>query len=201
MKILGGIWQSFAKMNDRISRNGMDFSGWKTNEELGIDKEKGNQYQPSSDGLIKVLKRLSITKQDSIIDIGCGKGKAMWMMGKYDFGKIAGFDLSDEMVKIASENLRSLNDPRYNVFVADAAGFTDYDEYNFFYLANSVPESVFEKMVLNIEDSLKRIPRKAYFICMNPHYEEYLTEKTEFKLKSIKRSIIKWFSFKVYTNF
>lgn len=59
MKILGGIWQSFAKMNDRISRNGMDFSGWKTNEELGIDKEKGNQYQPSSDGLIKVLKKVA----------------------------------------------------------------------------------------------------------------------------------------------
>lgn len=169
-------------MNDKMTRGGLDFSKWKSNDELGIISEKGNQYQHSTDSLRKVLKKLPISCGDAIIDIGCGKGKALWLMSNYEFRRIDGFDLSQEMVDIANANFNKINDDRLNAFWADAESFDDYEEYNYFYLANSVPDKVYEKMIEMIQSSIKRKPRDYYFICMNSYYEDVLYKKTDFRL-------------------
>ena len=75
--MLRRVWQAGAVANDRLFRHGCDFSRWATQEELGFAESAGNQYQPSDGGLKKLLKRFHITPEDAIIDIGCGKGKAM----------------------------------------------------------------------------------------------------------------------------
>ena len=75
--ILCSIWQAAAKRNDRLFRKNADFSGWMSQKEAGFTEKQGNQYQPVTDGLVKVLKHFSISEKDAILDLGCGKGKGM----------------------------------------------------------------------------------------------------------------------------
>ena len=103
-KILCGIWQGAARRNDRLFRGDADFSEWMSQEEAGFSEGKGNQYQPSTDALVKVLKRFPVSEKDAILDMGCGKGKAMYLMSRFPFGKISGYDLSEELVHIANQS-------------------------------------------------------------------------------------------------
>ena len=102
------VWQRFACLNDRIFRGGADFSAWMTQETAGFSEEHGNQYQPSTDGLAGILKKLPVGEDDRILDIGCGKGKAMYIMSRFPFGRIRGYDLSDRLVETANDNFRKL---------------------------------------------------------------------------------------------
>jgi len=61
------LWQGAAVKNDQLFRGNADFSSWMTQEEAGFAEGKGNQYQPSTDALIKVLKRFPISEKDAII--------------------------------------------------------------------------------------------------------------------------------------
>ena len=53
--ILCSMWQAAAKRNDRLFRKNADFSGWMSQKEAGFTEKQGNQYQPVTDGLVKVL--------------------------------------------------------------------------------------------------------------------------------------------------
>ena len=163
-KILCGIWQGAARRNDRLFRGDADFSEWMSQEEAGFSEGKGNQYQPSTDALVKVLKRFPVSEKDAILDMGCGKGKAMYLMSRFPFGKISGYDLSEELVHIANQNFQKLGLSRCHAVQADAAAFGDYDAYNYFYIFNAFPQAVFERMMNRVLESLKRRPRNCYFI-------------------------------------
>ena len=98
------IWQDAAAFNDKVFRHGCDFSRWVTADSIGFSPERGNQYQPSSGNMVNVLRRYAITKSDAVLDIGCGKGKVMYLLSHFPFGKIDGIDLSPQLVKIANDN-------------------------------------------------------------------------------------------------
>lgn len=49
-----------------------------------------------------------ITNNDSIIDIGCGKGKMLTFFYKYNFKRICGLEYVKESVDIAKKNLKRL---------------------------------------------------------------------------------------------
>ena len=87
-KLLCKLYQMLESIVDIVFRKKSDFSTWVIPKEIAENEEKGNKYQPSTDSLKKVLKKLKITQEDSIIDIGCGKGKALYIMSKFPFDKI-----------------------------------------------------------------------------------------------------------------
>ena len=182
-------------------RKGASFSEWATQEEAGFSKEKGNQYQPSTDALVKVLAKFNITSEDSIIDIGCGKGKAMYMMSHFPFRKITGFDLSEKLVGIANENFKKLDEKdakRCLAVQADATTFDQYDEFNYFYAYNPFPEEIFKIMMSHVVDSIKRTPRTCRFIYLNPVCHEYIEANTPFKLVYKRKSLGAWFDYYCY---
>lgn len=187
------IWKD-QRLDKRLN---VDFSTWADNAETGIPSEQGNQYQPSTNGLKSVLKNFSITKRDAIIDIGCGKGKAMYIMGQFPFGRVDGLELSEYLCEIAARNLQILEMKQCEVINDDAASFSNYDAYNYFYMFNSFPEAVFQDMLKQILLSLKRKPRKITFIYLNPVCEKRL-QKSGFKLVFSKKSILKWFEYHCY---
>ncbi len=192
------LWQLFGRINDWIFRGGADFSQWMSREEIGITKEDGSQYQPSSDLLYFVLRRLKPNKADCIIDIGCGKGRAMWVMSKFNFGTISGYDISKDLVRIANQNFAKLNLINCSAEYGDAADYTEYDNYNYFYISNPVPLPVFRKMLDNIYDSLGRRPRKAIMIYMNPICDLEIQKDGIFKLQFVQKHLIKWYRFNIY---
>lgn len=196
-KLLCKLYQMLESIVDIVFRKKSDFSTWVIPKEIAENEEKGNKYQPSTDSLKKVLKKLKITQEDSIIDIGCGKGKALYIMNKFPFKKICGYDLSKELVDLAKTNMKRLGLNEVEVFVADASNFNKYDDYNYFYIYNSVPEKVFIKMMKNIKKSIEKKPRNCTFIYLNPVYDN-IVKNNDFKEFYNYKSIIKWFNYKCY---
>ena len=198
-KAITEVWQTVAKLNDKFFRHGGDFSGWESNSSLGISEKEGNKYQPSSDRIKKVLKELDIKSADSIIDIGCGKGRAMYMMSKFPFRKIVGYDLSENMVITANKNFNIVGKGDVcSAIIANAADFKEYTDYNYFYAFNPVPEQIFKKMMGNIEENIAEHPRKATFIYLNPVYKSYFDDSVKWECIMKKKALLDWNHVYVY---
>ena len=106
--MLSRLWQCADRTRDRLLFPGCDFAAWVTQEAAGFTPEQGNQYQPSTNALPQVLRRFPITSGDRILDVGCGKGKAMALMRRFPFGQVAGFDISPALADVANRNFRQL---------------------------------------------------------------------------------------------
>lgn len=197
-KILCTVWQWFARQNDRLFRKNADFSGWMKQEEAGFTEKQGNQYQPCTNQLEKVLQKFSICKEDAILDIGCGKGKAMYLMSRFPFRKIQGYDLSEELVRIANQNFQKLGLKNCRAFQADAMEFADYDDFNYFFIFNSFPQKVFGVMMKHLLESVERRPRKVRFIYLNPVCHDYMEAHTPFRLIYRKKALLSWFTYHCY---
>lgn len=146
-----------------------------------------NAYPYSNTGglpLIKVLKFLNITPDDSIVDFGCGKGGALISFSSFPFAKVSGVEIKPELVKIAQRNLDILKIRRIGMTVCDATEFTDYKEYNYFYFANPFPANILFQVIRNIESSLVEKPRKITLIYYYPmSHDEILKCPSFHKIK------------------
>lgn len=198
-RILGFIIQAFGRFFDRVLRKGCDFSGWVEIDDIGFDNTKGNKYQPSFVAVDRIIKKYyRISCDDSIIDIGCGKGYAMFRMHKLSFGQIAGYDLNPELVRIANSNFRKLGYDNCHSFHGDAEFYTDYDPYNYFYMFNAVPAPVFRVLLRNIEESLNRKPRKAVLILSNPECHDIVCDSAVFRLDHRNKGMLNWLDVNFY---
>lgn len=197
-QVLRLLWQSADRLRDRLQFPGCDFAGWVTQEEAGFSPRQGNQYQPSTNALPRVLRRFSITERDAVLDVGCGKGKAMALMRRFPFGKVAGLDISGRLVAVANRNFACLGLENCRAFQADAAGFTAYDDYNYLYFYNSLPRPVFLQAMAHLQESLARRPRRCVLIYLNPVYHDDLLRHTAFREVFRRKSWISWFTYICY---
>ena len=129
---------------------------------------------------------------------GCGKGKAMYLMGRFPFKKIKGYDLSQELVRIANQNFEKLRMPKCQAVQADAMTYQDYDEFNYFYIFNSFPQEIFQVMIEHVMESILRRPRDCYFIYLHPVCHDYLITHTPFQLMYKRKSVVSWFDYYCY---
>ena len=173
-------WEEKAEiLSDKL--NNLDFTSVCEPEELGYDPKIVKRSAPSGDKfLVNMLNDFNITSNDSIIDIGCGKGSAIRKMLQYPFAQVDGMELSEHIANIAVQNFKNLDVTRTNVLIADATKFKDYDDYNFIYLYDPFPTSVMEPVVEALLSSLQRSPRELVVIYNNPVCHESLVENGKF---------------------
>lgn len=198
--LLGKIWQLGSGFYDIVAFRGCDFGKWVEQQEAGFPKEKGNRYQPSNGALRTVLAKQQITSEDRILDIGCGKGRAMAIMSQFPFQEVAGIEISEALQQIANRNFERLGLNQCKAIVSDAENFTDYDRFNYIYLFNPLPAAIFEKAMQHLSDSLRRCPRHCTLIYLNPVCHDVLISKTPFRLSKTYRSWCKWFEYRIYEN-
>lgn len=167
---------------------GTDFSGGKSGRllqnEIGISNKRGNDYSPTPKCLIKTLKSLYITREDAIMDMGCGKGLAMFYMSRFPFSQIAGIELSKSLASSAKKNLRKLfnDNRRFRIICNDAGKWQHYEEYNFFYIYNSFPRQVIKEVLQRINESIKRAPRKVVILYLYPEFPDEFRRDGNFVL-------------------
>jgi SAM-dependent methyltransferase len=178
-------------------KRGIDFKAEFDLSKLGLRPENSNIYE-SMEGIrrLKLLfKSLNISKKDSIIDLGCGKGEAIVQLAKYPFNEVAGVELSEKLYLICQNNLRIFKKTDIKLYHDDAGNFGDIDRFNFIYMFNPFPEIVMQKVVLNIEHSLQRKPRLITVIYSHPTCHDVLDssdiiKKTnEFEIKYKERKL------------
>ena len=193
-KFLRWFYYLLYNVSDNI--RGVDFSAL---ESSMIDPAHGVHYTPSvSKGVKIILRKLNITENDSIIDIGCGKGKAISIFSKFPFSKNDGVEISNELVKIARKNNLKLMIDNSDIFCANAIEFEKYADYNYFYIFNSLPPSLFKKVFINIKGSESEI--KKYIITLNPIYRKIILENNDFILLHTYKSIYKGFDVECYVT-
>ncbi len=148
---------------------------------LGLSAERSHAYADSGGThLEKILNHLNITKEDSIVDFGSGKGGALITFARYPFFKIMGVELLPELVAIAHKNLKILRISTVTMVVSDAAHVTDLNEYTHFYFYSPFPRNVMADVIGNLETSLRLKPRKITIIYCNPEFHDCIVTDTQF---------------------
>lgn len=168
-------------------------------DELNLPEERSHYYANSGGlHLEKVLRDLKITPRDAIVDFGSGKGGALITFSRYPFAKIAGVELSPELVAIAEKNLTKLNITNVTMTVCDAADFAALDEYNYFYFFSPFPAAVMSAVIRNISASLAHTPRKATIIYFNPEYHYAVVTDSPFvKISELNHHELNYY---IYSN-
>jgi SAM-dependent methyltransferase len=159
---------------------GLDFETALTSEESGLNPVESHNSTPSGNHFLKrVLDVCSITLDDSILDLGCGKGSAMRLMRKYPFQRITGIELSDKVASIAARNFKRVGDSRCEVLCMDATQFMDYKPYSYLYFYNPFPRQVMQQVMDNLLSSLPA-QRAFTIVYCNPVCHETIIETGKF---------------------
>lgn len=154
------------RLRDFDARYGVDFGHTLTRMDLGNEGSHCFGYQPSFI-MPNIFSYLDVSKRDSLLDIGCGKGFAMHLFSALPFGRIDGIESNDRLVRIARENLSKLHfgDSRFHVFEIDARDFMNYENYDVLYLFNPFDNVVLDTICRKLR---KHRPRKIVY--QMPHY-------------------------------
>ncbi len=144
--------------------------GYLHESKLGIplDLEPNNYVPGGNVYLTKVLKKLNIKNQDSIIDLGCGLGSPMLYFSKFPFKIISGIEYSKVLYEGCKKNLEKINDSRFHLFNGDSGNFDSFDNYNYIFMFNPFGSSTMVRVLDKIKQSYNSKPRRITLIYKNP---------------------------------
>ena len=171
---------------EELSRDGFDAAhGTDTaavlvGRELGPCVTRGGHlvvhYETTSAAAVRTaLDDLALDFSGSVfIDLGCGKGKPLMVAATSPFRRLIGVDISPTCIAVARRNIARYGpdkiDPfRVELLVMEAEDFEFPDDPLVIYLYNPFPAAVLERVVAKLEASLRRRPRPAAIVYMNPH--------------------------------
>ena len=125
---------------------------------------------------------------DAIFDFGCGKGSAMISFLDYGFLKVVGVEFADNVYEVLISNFAKIGidvgkQGKVDCMHGDAALLQhELDVYNWFYFFDPFEEKVFQKVIDNLCQSIKRNPRKVHIINILPRYYQYIKDTGVFVL-------------------
>lgn len=157
------------KTQGRIAKTGLD-SGF-------YDDAIG--YSPSFYGILqRVAKYLKFTPQDVFMDLGCGKGRAVFFMATYKLKKVVGVELDKNLFAQAQENLKNLklSVSPVELFNADAANF-DLSSANIIYMFRPFGLKTCQQIIGNLKRSLEENPRSLRIVYYVPQWKELLNQQ------------------------
>lgn len=162
----------------------------------------GRAYQPAEPELFRyVLRALNIDHREfTFIDLGSGKGRALLLASEFPFRRIIGVELLPELHAIAQTNASRFSSPwqqchQFDLWCGDARQFTFPAEPLLVFLFDPFPEYVLERVLSNLERSLREQPRAVVVVYLNPISEHVLSNAKW--LRRLRGSI----QYAVYENF
>ena len=125
-----------------------------------------------------VLNRLPVAKQEStLLDYGCGKGRAIVAAASTGFARILGVERSD-LVDIAKRNISRMKHRRTERVELEQCDAQEYElpkEVNVVYFYNPFIGSVLENVTRNIRVSYQNAPRKIHIVYFNnDHFDRVI---------------------------
>ena len=144
---------------------------------LGLEEGRSECYGNSGGPeLDLVLGTLHVSPNDSVLDVGCGKGGAMITMSKYGFARVDGVEISPRLAATAEKHLARAKVANASVFCCDAADFKDYDPYTVLYMYHPFGDVVLREVLSNVAASLARRPRRLTLLYRNPMHHELVIQ-------------------------
>lgn len=129
----------------------LNMNGNKYNDIIKNNKDINNYstHSPSCIDLYNVLLELNINNE-SILDIGSGKGLALTIFNLFSFKKIGGIELSEKDYNICIENLNNLKINNIELENTNALDYNKYNEFDYLYFYNPFNEIIFEGIIKKI---------------------------------------------------
>jgi SAM-dependent methyltransferase len=138
-------------------------------------------YQPTDAALFQeMMAGLPIDfREFTFVDLGAGKGRTLLMASEYPFRRIVGVEILPELDRVAQQNIRDYRSPtqrcsQIESLCADAREFMPPEEPVILYLFNPLPAEGLDRVLGNLEKSLRQNPRSVYVLYHNPVLEEHL---------------------------
>jgi SAM-dependent methyltransferase len=121
----------------------------------------------------QALAKLPAPEKFTFIDLGCGKGRPLFVASELPFRAILGVELSESLARIAQANAaiiarRFPERTRIEIVAGDAANFHLPPGDIALYLYNPFGVELMEKVVAEVEAALAAEPRTIYVIYQNP---------------------------------
>ena len=143
----------------------------------------GSAYYASDPWLFEpMIKALPIRFDEfTFIDLGSGKGRALFLAAEYPFRRIIGIELVPELNRACEENILAFKSghakaSRIESLCMDARDFQFPPEPLVIYLFNPFPEPVFAAVMENLGNSAVENPRPIYIAYRYVELERFLAE-------------------------
>jgi SAM-dependent methyltransferase len=162
--------------------HGTDTAAVLVGRELGPVATRGGHlvihYETTGEAAIRMpldsLGGGDVLRGFTFVDLGCGKGKPLLVAASYPFGRLVGVDISPVCVGVARRNVarygpERIDPARVELRVGEAEDFAFPPEPLVVYLYNPFPGAVLERVVANLEASLREKPRACAVVYVNPH--------------------------------
>ena len=132
--------------------------------------------------LLKVLPQVfKKTRGFTFFDIGCGKGRAIFVAESCGYKNLIGIDLDDELIMKANENLKIYKqgeESKIDFYNSNALSFDYNNEPTVYFMFNPFSEDILEGV---LERILNTNTSETYFVYMNPKHVEAF-DKKQFEL-------------------
>ena len=172
---------------DYDSRHHLDTGGKIELNDLSIDSEskwQGVFYQAVfPDRFCAWIDSLNIEPQEYIfVDIGAGKGRALFLAQEMEFKHIIGVEFAEELVQICKENIsRRAADgvprPPVEILHMDGLAYDLPEEPIVVFLNNPFGEELMVRMAEQIRNSLQKAPRPLKIVYGNPLYDHVIISR------------------------
>jgi SAM-dependent methyltransferase len=142
-------------------------------------------YVPTTASIIyEILSALPLRPDKCVfLDMGSGKGRALLVASEFPFAKIVGIELSENLHRIAEENVRryhpaSQQCAAFDLKCMDALDYAYGDDPVVLFLFDPFGREILHSVIANLEASLKERPREAYVVYVYPQYEDVLQDSS-----------------------
>jgi Histone methylation protein DOT1 len=197
--VLGTLKATPAKIKDRLSRrpytekqlnpvhpfdaeHGTDTSGMIGAEELADSRNRKSIhntgfYATAPSLFQQAFARVNIDfERFTFIDLGAGKGRILLLASNFPFQQVLGVEFVPELQAIAERNI-SLYQPAARHCADVQCILSDVRDFVFppvplvIFMWHPFVGPVFEQVMANLEDSLRKDPREVYLVYLKPQFE------------------------------
>jgi SAM-dependent methyltransferase len=165
--------------NDLVALEKLDIPE-QEREGVAVDS-LGNAYQATPAWRLNhVLADLALPYENFVfVDLGSGKGRAVFMAAEFPFRKVIGVEISPVLHRMALENLRNYRSDTQRcrdvqLLCMNATLMPIPSEPAIFYMYNPFNEEAMKLVLENIRRSLERQPRDIVVIYTNPRLSRVL---------------------------
>lgn len=161
-------------------RLGIDTAGKASMKEMGLAgdlAEHGTGFQSVNERhLGKVLAELALPTEAGFVDIGCGKGKPLFIAADYGFARVVGVDVVPELCDVARRNAELLGIT--DVVTVECVSGTEYDfgKERVVFLNNPFDADFFRQMLLRLNDVAAADDRPWWVLYGNPNWMSVFEE-------------------------
>lgn len=138
------------------------------------NRVNGNPYEGASYYYVKkALRSLPVDLSTSaLIEYGSGKGNVIIMSSEFGFKQILGIEFAKDLAIQSERNIETKigekTKSKIKMICCDATFYEIPAEYNVFFFFNPFNSIVFEKILINIDQSLTSKKRDIYLVYVNP---------------------------------